>query len=92
MPYINEQERIDLRSDHYAGQTPGELNYAITQTVLAYIDNNDGLSYASINAAIGALECAKLELYRRLAAPYEDEAIERNGDLPLYALLRKEAG
>ena len=27
------------------------------------------------------LECAKLELYRRVAAPYEDEKIDQNGDV-----------
>jgi hypothetical protein len=30
---------------------------------------------------IGALECAKLELYRRLASPYEDLKIADNGDI-----------
>ena len=30
---------------------------------------------------VGVLECAKLELYRRMAAPYEDEKIEDNGDV-----------
>jgi len=34
-----------------------------------------------INAIIGALECAKLELYRRVAAPYEDDKIAENGDV-----------
>ena len=28
-----------------------------------------------------ALECAKLELYRRLAAPYEDEKRKETGDV-----------
>lgn len=30
---------------------------------------------------IGALECCKLELYRRIAAPYEDIKIGENGDV-----------
>ena len=29
---------------------------------------------------MGALECCKLELYRRLVGPYEDEVLEANGD------------
>jgi hypothetical protein len=33
-----------------------------------------------INSMIGALECCKLELYRRLAAPYEDQVLDANGD------------
>jgi hypothetical protein len=39
------------------------------------------LRYAHINEAIGALECAKLELYRRVAAPYEDEKMKESGDV-----------
>lgn len=31
--------------------------------------------------AVGALECCKLEMYRRLIGPYEDTAIGRNGDV-----------
>lgn len=30
--------------------------------------------------ALGALECCKLEFYRRVAAPYEDSKIKSNGD------------
>ncbi len=37
--------------------------------------------YATIVEAIGALECAKLELYRRLAADYEDQKCKQNGDV-----------
>ena len=37
--------------------------------------------YADINELIGALECAKLEFYRRKAAPYEDKKAVENGDL-----------
>ena len=34
-----------------------------------------------LNAAIGVLECAKLELYRRVVAMYEDGKIKENGDV-----------
>ena len=37
--------------------------------------------YSKINALIGVLECAKLELYRRVAAPYENDKIDENGDV-----------
>lgn len=30
---------------------------------------------------VGVIECAVLEFYRRVVAPYEDEAIKRNGDV-----------
>ena len=35
------------------------------------------MRYQNVNAIIGALECAKLELYRRLIAPYEDTKVEK---------------
>jgi hypothetical protein len=59
--------------------TAGELNYKLTSVINDYL--GDGLSYAKLNEVIGALECAKLELYRRLAAPYEDTKIQENGDV-----------
>jgi hypothetical protein len=31
--------------------------------------------------AVGAIECCKLEFYRRVAAPYEDRKIKTNGDV-----------
>ena len=39
------------------------------------------MRYAHLNEALGALESAKLELYRRLAAPYEDEKKSETGDV-----------
>ena len=58
----------------------GELNYAITEMMINYL-NRKGWSYTNMNEVVGVLECAKLELYRRMAAPYEDEKIEENGDV-----------
>ena len=46
-----------------------------------YLVDKGGIRYAHLNEAIGALESAKLELYRRLAAPYEDEKIRESGDV-----------
>ena len=60
---------------------PGELNFALTIIVDKYLQNRGGLRYAHINEVVGALECAKLELYRRVAAPYEDQKIKESGDV-----------
>lgn len=79
MPYIESGVRASLEE----GRVPtkaGELNYLITKLVDAFLMGK-GLSYASLNEAIGALECAKLEAYRRLAAPYEDAKARENGDV-----------
>lgn len=79
MPYVKQDTR-DLLDHGYPPQTPGELNYNVTRLVVNYV-NNHGLSYATINEIVGALEGAKLEFYRRVAAPYEDTKITENGDV-----------
>jgi hypothetical protein len=86
MPYITHKAKIDVYWE--GAKTAGELNYSLTQVVLTYLQNN-GLSYQHINDAIGALEGAKLELYRRVAAPYEDTKIAENGDVYPAGLLPK---
>lgn len=80
MPYVSAEarERLDGGADP---ATPGELNYAITRLVDDYLRRKGGLRYAHLNEVIGVMECAKLELYRRLAAPYEDSKIEEAGDV-----------
>lgn len=78
MPYVDDAARSRLKHS-CPPQSPGELNYCITLLVDSYVARM-GLSYAHLNAAIGALECAKLELYRRIAAPYEDRKLAENGE------------
>lgn len=81
MPYIKQEDRphIDMDVADCRPRNVGELNYAITKLVHNFL--SDGPRYADFNAAIGALECAKLELYRRHVAPYEDVKIKENGDV-----------
>lgn len=79
MPYIK-QERRDAVENGDAPKDAGELNFALTNIVDKYLQNR-GLRYAHINEAVGALECAKLELYRRIAVPYEDEKMKESGDV-----------
>jgi hypothetical protein len=55
-----------------------------------YLINKGPLRYAHLNEVIGAIECAKLELYRRVAAPYEDLKISEAGDV--YRTKAGEAG
>jgi len=57
----------------------GNLNYVITVVLKRLIATNK--RYKTMNDLIGALECCKMELYRRVIGPYEDTAIERNGDV-----------
>ncbi len=78
MPYIKSKDKFRAMSNPI---TLGELNYKITETCIDFIEENGGLNYASVQNVIGALECAKLELYRRVLSPYEDQKIEENGDV-----------
>lgn len=81
MPYIKEENRNKLNCrDIFEPDTAGELNYCLTKYCLDYIKVK-GKSYQSINDVVGALEGAKLEFYRRFAAPYEDLKIKENGDV-----------
>ena len=80
MPYILPRLRSSLAPRTLAEpHNAGELNFVLTSVVLEYLKTHAG--YASFNDAIGALECAKLELYRRMVAPYEDVKIAANGDV-----------
>lgn len=61
-------------------QNSGELNYQISKLVARFIADRGG-NYGAMNEAIGALECCKLEVYRRIVAPYESDKIATNGDV-----------
>jgi len=88
MPYIPKEDR--RHAVWSKPRTPGELNYAIHVIVEQYLQQraivvpcgrND---YIDFNDVLGALEAAKLELYRRMIAPYEDKKAAQNGDLEMY--------
>jgi hypothetical protein len=79
MPYITCEARNEIDNGAMP-ETAGELNYMISSLLDEYLTEN-GRNYANINEVIGVLECAKLEIYRRVAAPYEDEKIDQNGDV-----------
>jgi hypothetical protein len=80
MPYIEQDKRKAIDSGALP-ENAGELNYAITKIFDSYLLAKGGIRYAHLNEVIGAIECAKMELYRRLAVPYEDEKIIESGDV-----------
>ncbi len=89
MPYIKKERRDEMRAiinEFRRAQlyphrmSTGDLNYIITSLINSYIEHN-GESYDIYNSCIGVLECAKLELYRRPIAAYENKKIKSNGDL-----------
>lgn len=93
MPYIEQKQRLYLNFDNsiesfvdnikkcpnYSDNRAGILNYVLTNILIKILNNK--VSYSGINELTGVLECVKLEMYRRLAAPYEDKKIEQNGDV-----------
>lgn len=90
MPYIPQQQRIDIHNDlldyddgglNWTPENAGELNFLVSTFIANYIKSK-GLKYAVVNEMIGALECAKLELNRVIIGPYEDIKIAENG--PVY--------
>ena len=90
MPYIKDEERQNLEQSlaSLAAQVivkedstqAGVLNYCIS-ALFNEVLKTRGLNYRNVNELIGVLECAKLELYRRVASPYEDLKVEENGDV-----------
>ena len=80
MPYITVEARARLNQGGKP-ETAGELNYAITRLVDDYLIQKGSIRYAHLNEVIGVLECAKLELYRRVAVPYEDKKLSETGDV-----------
>lgn len=86
MPYIKQEDRVRLLEttviDKAEINNPGDLNYLITVLINRYLQQH-GLRYQQINDVVGALEGAKLEFYRKVAAPYEDKKIKENGEVLL---------
>ena len=79
MPYIKQDRRKALLKGDIP-MNPGELNFLFSTTSLSYLLKH-GTTYQNINDIIGALEGCKLELYARVARPYEDNKIKENGDI-----------
>ncbi len=95
MPYISEIQRnyVDEELDALIknliemdneDMLPGMVNYCISKMLWSLCGKGhpEGVRrYHRMNAMIGALQCAQLELYRRVIAPYEDKKIKESGDI-----------
>jgi hypothetical protein len=100
MPYVKAEHRQALdnailqlaeRVADAARQMPEEtafaglLNYACTSLAIQVVEARfGGIRYGTIATVTGVLKNVADEFYRRVAAPYEDEQIAKNGDVPLY--------
>ena len=90
MPYTKPEDRLPFADgiqalrDAFAevGATDGDLNYVLTSVALAWLEyHQPPHGYSLRSDVIKAFECAKLEFYRRMLAPYENCAIMKSGDV-----------
>ena len=80
MPYIQKTNRSELQLDDIQMVNAGELQYVIAEVIAQFMEDKPH-RYQTMNDVMGALNGANLEFYRRVVAPYEDECIEKNGDV-----------
>jgi hypothetical protein len=62
----------------------GRINYCFSRVIMGVMKQ---ISYKNIAMATGVIENIKQELYRRVAATYEDQKILSNGDIVEYKKL-----
>jgi len=86
MPYLRDEDKDEVNAlrvgvAFYMPQdrSLGRLTYAIYRLAHNYLGPSAG--FADYAEVLGCLEAAKLELYRRKVAPYEDTKITTNGDV-----------
>jgi len=88
MPYIRKNDRLQyeelleklLDLLEQSGYHPGHMNFVISDLINKCL-GEEGMSYTNANKWIGSLECAKLEIYRRLLVPYENDKCQENGEV-----------
>jgi len=85
MPYIVSARRESFqdfleKTKNLRIDTAGELNFLIAMLGQIYLTTH-GMNYRVFNEIIGALECAKIETYRRQIAMLEDMKKQENGDV-----------
>lgn len=94
IPYLDKKFREELEVD--AGLGPvvdylqslrddglwaGAVNYLNYRILLARLKRDKWKRYWRLALWIGTMVCCIFEAYRRIIGPYEDEAIQRNGDI-----------
>lgn len=75
MPYIPPWYRVNPDPS-----TAGKLAYMIQVLIYRFLKHTSR-DYAGYATVIGVLDSMKMELYRRVVAPYEDQKIKENGDV-----------
>jgi predicted type IV restriction endonuclease len=88
MPYIKQDKRkiyekaltelVHLLREVPEEERDGHINYIVTVLLKRLYQPPN---YRRYNKAIGVLECIKMEFYRRMVSPYEEDKIRENGDV-----------
>ena len=78
-PYISQDRRREIDENGATPSNTGELTYALYRACLDYLPAK--ARFADYAEVMAALECAKLEFYRRRVAPYEDTKIAESGNV-----------
>ncbi|MEK7066858.1 MAG: hypothetical protein AAB949_00570 [Patescibacteria group bacterium] len=106
MPYIPQKDRKELdpiidqlaekinmlsREQKNESAFTGLLNYTCTRLALKIVRLRFGkIRYWIVASVTGVFKNVSDEFYRRLASPYEDKQIAKNGDVDLYVEYKKE--
>jgi len=91
MPYLKSVDKKCVERfggkkliDYYSSMKPqefaGHVNYLNYLLVKRWTEKN-GKRYWILALMIGTLICCVFEIYRRIVAPYEESAIQKNGDV-----------
>jgi hypothetical protein len=93
MPYVSQEDRdqiamplenlLDRLKAVPDDKLDGVLNYVVSRLVAGSF-GKAGWRYRLIARAVAVFKAAGDEFYRRVAGPYEDKAIAKNGDIPEY--------
>jgi hypothetical protein len=85
MPYITPDARAFYEPEltrlgtRVHGDVIGGLTYVLTKLLLAWVGESP--TYARYALVVGAIETAKMELYRKAVALYEDQKCAENGEV-----------
>jgi len=80
MPYICELHRKSVEEEGVAPGNAGQLAYFITMAILDFF-GADAPHFQDYATALGVLDACGKELYRKMAAPYEDQKCKENGEV-----------
>ncbi|MBI3805345.1 MAG: hypothetical protein HY282_16470 [Nitrospirae bacterium] len=84
---------LQAEADGQDGAFAGSLNYCCTRLALQVVRLRFGkMRYWLIALITGTFQNISEEFYRRVAIPYEEKQIEKNGDVDLYRHFVDEMG